>query len=425
MKRRSLLGFGAIGLLGAWTLRPGDQGQPHAGYFAALNQLLRREGSGIPLLVIDLDRLDQNADLLAERLNQKLPVRLVAKSLASTGLLNYLANRLGTQRFMVFHQPQLNQLAQDFPQADLLLGKPLPAAAALAFYQRLPVSSAFVAARQLTWLVDSPRRLAEYAELARALKQPLQIALEIDIGLARGGFASPPQLGQALQWLSDKPTPLQIRGLMGYDAHVAHTPFWLDQAQAFSESNARYQAFLDSAQRFETLWPKQPLLNGGGSLTYRLHAAGRTPINEVAIGSALLKPSDFDTALLADHSPALWLASPVLKAQRGDLPFIGAAQPLLQRWNPNRQRAFYLYGGRWPADPVSPPGLDYDQLYGRSANQERLVGSNGTALGIEDWVFLRPRRSEGLFAGFGELRLLRRGRFVGSWTPHGESSGSY
>ena len=147
MKRRSLLGFGAIGLLGAWALRPSDQGQPHASYFAALNQLLRREGGGIPLLVIDLDRLDQNADLLAQRLGQKLPVRLVTKSLASTGLLNYLTNRLGTQRFMVFHQPQLNQLAQDFPQADLLLGKPLPAAAALAFYQQLPVASTFIPAR--------------------------------------------------------------------------------------------------------------------------------------------------------------------------------------------------------------------------------------------------------------------------------------
>lgn len=425
MKRRSLLGFGAIGLLGAWALRPSDHGQPHASYFAALNQLLRREGGGIPLLVIDLERLDQNADLLAQHLGQKLPVRLVAKSLASTGLLNYLANRLGTQRFMVFHQPQLNQMALDFPQADLLLGKPLPAAAALAFYQQLPVASPFIPARQLTWLIDSPQRLAEYAELARALKQPLQIALEIDIGLARGGFASPTQLGQALQWLSDNPTPLRIRGLMGYDAHIAHTPFWVGQAQAFAESNARYLAFLDSARSFPALWPQQPLLNGGGSWSYSLHAAGRTPLNELAVGSALLKPSDFDTPLLAEHRPALWLASPVLKAQNGDLPFMGSSQALLQRWNPNRQRAFYLYGGQWPAVPVSPAGLDYDPLYGRSTNQERLIGSNHTALQVDDWVFLRPQRSEGLFAEFSELRLLRRGRFVGSWVPHGKGSATY
>nr|WP_298144617.1 alanine racemase [uncultured Pseudomonas sp.] len=422
MKRRSLLGLGAIGLLGGWALRPSDHGQPHSPYFATLNRLLARTSGGIPLLIIDLDRLDENADLVAQHLGKTLPLRLVVKSLASSGLLNYLANRIGTQRFMAFHQPQLNQLARDFPQADVLLGKPLPTAAALAFYQQLPPTTRFVPARQLTWLIDSMQRLADYAELARALKQPLQIALEIDIGLARGGFATPAQLGEALHWLGNNRAPLQVRGLMGYDAHVAHTPFWTDQAQAFAESNARYRAFIASAQGFAELWPQQPLFNGAGSLTYRLHTAGRSPLNEVALGSALLKPSDFDTALLAEQQAALWLASPVLKALNGELPFIGDAQALLQRWNPNRQRAFYLYGGRWPAEPVSPAGLDYDPLYGRSANQERLIGSRLTGLQTDDWVFLRPQRSEALFDEFSELRLLRRGRFVGSWTPLGRAA---
>ena len=150
MKRRSLIGIGAFGLLAGWALRPDDLGQPHTPYFAALNQLLRRAGAGLPLLVVDLDRLDQNADLLAEQLGSKLPLRLVAKSLASTGLLDYLAKKLSTQRFMVFHQPQINQLAVNFPQSDLLLGKPLPSAAALSFYQQLPQGSGFVPAEQLT-----------------------------------------------------------------------------------------------------------------------------------------------------------------------------------------------------------------------------------------------------------------------------------
>ena len=138
MNRRSLLGLGAIGLLGLWTLRPDDRGQPHAPYFAALDQLLQREGGGTAQLVIDLERLDHNAALLSQRLAGKLQLRLVVKSLASAGLLDYLSGKLATQRFMAFSQPQLNLLAQAFPQADLLLGKPLPSAAALAFYQQLP-----------------------------------------------------------------------------------------------------------------------------------------------------------------------------------------------------------------------------------------------------------------------------------------------
>lgn len=137
MNRRSLLGLGAIGLLGLWTLRPDDRGQPHAPYFAALDQLLQREGGGTAQPVIDFERLDHNAALLSQRLAGKLQLRLVVKSLASAGLLDYLAGKLATQRFMAFGQPQLNLLAQAFPQADLLLGKPLPSAA-LGFYQQLP-----------------------------------------------------------------------------------------------------------------------------------------------------------------------------------------------------------------------------------------------------------------------------------------------
>ena len=418
MKRRSLLGLGALGLLGGWALRPSDRGQPHTPYFAALNQLLRRAGAGLPLLVVDLERLERNAELLASQLGSQLPLRLVAKSLASTGLLDYLAKKLGTQRFMVFHQPQINQLAVNFPQADLLLGKPLPSAAALSFYQQLPQGSGFVPAEQLTWLIDSQTRLQEYAALANALNQPLQIAFEIDIGLARGGFATPAELGAAFTWLRNNPNRLRVRGLMGYDAHLAHTPFWTDQASAFADSAARYRAFITSAAAFAELWPQQPLLNGAGSLTYALHTRLDTPLNEVAVGSALLKPSDFDSDLLAAQQAALWIASPVLKALPGQLPFLDSSHQLLQGWNRNRQQAYYLYGGQWPATPESPAGLSYDSLYGRSANQERLIGSAGTDLQVDDWVFLRPHRSEGLFELFNQLVLLRNGRLVGSWSAN-------
>ncbi|HWV07897.1 MAG TPA: alanine racemase [Pseudomonas sp.] len=418
MKRRRLIGLGAAALIAGWALRPSDRGQAHAPYFDALNQLLRREGNGIPLLVVDMDALDHNTELLARRLAGKLPVRLVAKSLAANGLLGYLAEKLGTQRFMVFHQPQLNELARAFPRADLLLGKPLPAKAALSFYQQLGTRSAFDPSRQLTWLVDTPQRLAEYAQLAGALDQPLQIALEIDVGLARGGFPDPAQLATALTWLREHKPSLVLRGLMGYEVQVAHTPPWQSQASAFAESMARYRAFIDTARGFTDLWPNEPLLNGAGSLTYPLHAREDTPLNEVAVGSVLLKPGDFDSRLLGAHRPALYIASPVLKAQDGALPYLGGVQPLLQRWDRNRERALYIYGGQWPAEPLSPAGLRYDSLYGRSANQERLIGSERTAVGVDDWVFLRPERSEGVLTAFNELRLLRHGRFVGSWAPH-------
>ncbi|XLX39858.1 alanine racemase [Ectopseudomonas mendocina] len=420
MKRRHLLGLGALGLLGGWALRPSDQGRAHDAYFAELNRQLQRDGEGVPTLLLDLDRLDANADLLAARLAGRFQLRLVAKSLASTGLLEYLAKRLQTQRFMVFHQPQLNRLARSFPQADLLLGKPMPVAAALNFYRQLPRHLVFGPDLQVTWLIDSEQRMTQYAELAKALGRPLRIALEIDIGLERGGFATAQVLTQAMRQLGRLPG-LQLQGLMGYDAHVAHNPPWQDQSRAFNEADTRYHQFIASAQAFSELWPAAPLLNGGGSLTYLLHSQQETSLNEVAIGSALLKPAEFDTPLLQEHQPALWIASPVLKALDGALPYLQSLQPLIATWNPNRQHAYYLYGGRWPAQPVSPEGLGFDELYGRSANQERLIGSAATQLTNQDWVFLRPAISEGLLGDFSEIRLLRRGQLVGRWSTIGNA----
>ncbi len=417
MNRRHLLGLAALGLLGAWAARPGDNGRPYDDYFATLNRLLKQDGGGVPQLVVDMQRLDANAELLAQRLGTALPLRLVAKSLASDGLLAYLAQKLATRRFMVFHQPQLNNLARLFPDGDLLVGKPMPVNAALGFYQQLSNDTAFDPARQLTWLIDTPQRLQQYAELSAALKQPLQIALEIDLGLARGGFASSQAMGEALNALRTSKAALNIRGLMGYDAHVAHSPPWVGRDRAFADSNARYRAFVATAQTFGDLWPAQPLLNGAGSLTYALHARGDTPLNEVAVGSALLKPSEFDTDLLSGHSPALWIATPVLKAQEGSLPYLSSLQAALHTWDRNRQQAYYLYGGRWPAEPVAPAGLSYDTVYGRSANQERVNGSRATDLHADDWVFLRPQLSEGLLGDFSSLRLLRNNRFVGRWLP--------
>ncbi len=107
----------------------------------------------------------------------------------------------------------------------------------------------------------------------------------------------------------------------------------------------------------------------------------------------------------------------MLKVQSGTLPYLAGMQEAMQHWNRNRQRACYLYGGRWPAEPVSPAGLSYDEWYGRSANQERLIGSASTALAVDDWAFLRPQLSEGLLDDFSELRLWRHNRLVGRWLP--------
>ena len=110
-----------------------------------------------PVLLIDLDRLDYNIDVVMQSVKRgSKQLRLVEKSLPSPGLLNYIAQRAGTQKLMSFHQPFLNHDAVTFPQSDILLGKPLPVRSAELFYQ---THNARVICQSVAMVLDSPERL--------------------------------------------------------------------------------------------------------------------------------------------------------------------------------------------------------------------------------------------------------------------------
>ena len=164
------------------------------------------------------------------------------------------------------------------------------------------------------------------------------------------------------------------------------------------------------------------MLNAGGSPTYQLYDEGDFPFNELAAGSCLVKPTDFDLPSLADHQPASYIATPVLKhLDTLEIPGIdlGAVQTW---WNPNRAQTFFTYGGYWKAVPESPPGLSINPLFGRSTNQEMLNGSNRITLQPDDWVFLRPTQSEFVFLQFGDIAVLNRGTIEALWPVFQENA---
>jgi D-serine deaminase-like pyridoxal phosphate-dependent protein len=158
-----------------------------------------------------------------------------------------------------------------------------------------------------------------------------------------------------------------------------------------------------------------PILNAAGSPTYQLYDRGDYPFNELAAGSCLVKPSDFDLPSLDDHIAASYIAAPVLKRlEQTRIPGIDLGK-LQAMWNPNRERAFFTYGGYWKAEPVSPRGLSTNPLYGRSTNQELFNGSSSVDLQPDDWVFLRPTQSEFVFLQFGDIAVYEAGRVTEQW----------
>jgi D-serine deaminase-like pyridoxal phosphate-dependent protein len=192
---------------------------------------------------------------------------------------------------------------------------------------------------------------------------------------------------------------------------------------AYRAAIASYRAALDLVrERLGAAATARATLNTAGSPTYRLHVNDRLA-NEVAIGSAFVKPKDFDLDTLTHHVPAAFIATPVLKAlDPFTLPGIEALGPLLRFFDANTARAFFVHGGRWLAEPESPPGLEYNGLYGRSSNQELLTGSRSVDLKPDDYVFLRPTQSEAVLLQLGDLVVYEAGTVTGRWPTFGISA---
>jgi D-serine deaminase-like pyridoxal phosphate-dependent protein len=414
--RRKLLGgglaLGALGLLG--LARPGAHGKNHSDYYLGIGRALDKAGLARPTMVIDRQVLNKNIATLQSHLGNRYNYRIVAKSLPSMPLIETVMSQTGSQRLMVFHQPFLNHLAHALPDSDVLLGKPMPVAAAARFYRELGATS-FQPAQQLQWLIDNPTRLIQYSELAEGLDTSMAINLELDVGLHRGGFGNPTMLAQALEFIAQDPR-LHFSGFMGYEAHVAKMPGVLGGPDAaFAAAQQRYTDAVAVAEQTLSKSIRDLTLNAAGSPTYQLYD-GTQMGNELSAGSCLLKPTDFDLATLADHQPAAFIATPVIKAlKRTEVPGIEFMSKPLRWWDPNLAQTFFIYGGNWQARPESPAGLQTNALFGHSSNQEMLNGSADIALQQDDWVFLRPTQSEAVLLQFGDIAVYDKGEIVDFW----------
>lgn len=391
-------------------------------YFQNLSHALQQAGCCAPTLVIDKERLDRNIDQLINVLNRGFDYRIVAKSLPSVPLLQYIMRRTGTHRLMSFHLPFLMHLVEHLPAADILLGKPMPVAAARRFYQWHAAQTAnvcFSPEMQLQWLIDNNDRLRQYELLAQGLNTRMRISLEIDIGLHRGGFKPDEDFVQALKIISASPW-LSLSGLMGYEAHISKIPGILGgHEKAFAESQHTYSQFVDLIK--ETLG-KDALeglcLNTGGSSTYPLYDDENLGVvNELATASALVKPTDFDVFTLDHHQPASFIATPVLKTvDNPEIPMAPMLSSVLRLFRQLPSRAAFIYGGNWLAQPCYPADSERANILGHSSNQELYTLPADCDIKQDDFFYFRPTQSEAVFLQFGNIAVYDQGQ-ISDWWP--------
>jgi len=379
-------------------------------YFAQLSQALHQARIAEPTTIIDRERLQHNIQTMLKTLPQGMGYRLVAKSLPCEQLIREVRAQTKTHRLMVFNLSYLLLLADIMPECSFLLGKPLPHQALAQFLEQQS------APLNIQWLVDDVARLTQYEDRAKQYQQKLQINLELDVGLHRGGFAQTPLLEQALAMINTS-AYLSFSGFVGYEPHLGNLPEqdgWRERAK-----HAAWEIYQNALTIAEQAGYDRNLLtrNAAGSPTYPLYRDTHIA-NEVSVGSVLVKPTDFDTELLADHLPAAVIATPVLKiASELKVPGLAFASRPTRLNIPQDKKMVFIYGGKWMAQPTFPKGLAYSQIFGRSSNQEMLEADAHLNLQPDDFIFLRPTQSEAILTQFGDIAIYQNHKIQTSWKP--------
>jgi D-serine deaminase-like pyridoxal phosphate-dependent protein len=381
------------------------------GYFRALSEALRQVGACGPRMIIDLDRLDANIDLIARGAARGVALRIVDKSLPSIDLMKRVMARIGARKVMSFHLPVTLALLEAMPDIDVLYGKPLPVPAFSAALTRLEQGARQRLLNQTVFLVDTAERLRQISALAAEASVVFRIAFEVDVGMHRGGIADPQALaGLVRAAVSD--AGLRIEGLMAYEAHIPEIPGLFGgvegEAAKVSRRLADFAAVLPENAR--------AIINTGGSKTVLVYAdAGAA--NEISVGSAFVKPTDFDKPSLAALKPAAFIATPVLKVVDALLPGPLAVTRALQALRLFGRKGCFLYGGNWLAKPVFPAGMVDSSLWGHSSNQQFMALPADSDVKVDDFAFFRPTQSEALLQQFGPLLLYSNGKISGEWLP--------
>lgn len=380
-------------------------------YFRSLATALHDAGRHRPTLVIDLDRLDANLDIVRESTAPGVALRVVDKSLPSIPLLAHVMEKLDTRRIMSFDLPVTCAVLQAFPDVDVLFGKPMPTAALDALFAEMTPSALADFVVRTVLLADGLTRVEQLAALAARRQIRLRIALEVDVGMHRGGLGTETAIMEATA-AALRPGSLILEGIMGYEAHIPAIPGFAGGAAAEAKAvKSRLRTFA------EALPPDcRRIINSGGSKTVMTYADPGAA-TELSVGSAFVKPTDFDTDALERLQPAAFIATPVLKVVDAMLPGPSWMTSIFQRLGLFGTKGCFLYGGHWLAKPAYPEGMRESRLWGHSSNQQFMALPEASDLHEDDLVFFRPTQSEAVLWQFGAIQLFSKGRIVGAWPP--------
>ncbi len=352
----------------------------------------------LPAAVVDLDLLEKNAQDILKRAGD-MRIRIASKSVRCRRVLEHLFKCSPRfQGLMTFTAEETLHLAQQGLD-DFLLGYPTT--------DRVSVEALLKLNKKITFMVDSKEQIQFLASCGSSVRVCLDIDMSTPFpGLWFGVRRSPLRTLQDVQQLiSDLPSQVQIKGLMGYEAQIAGLGNRGVLGPIIRFLQRRSHA--DYARRRGEIvaWLKQhhtlDVVNGGG--TGSLEWSSQDPgVDEVTVGSGFYSPALFDHYVNFHHAPAAFFAVALVRQPApGMWTALGGGYTASGEINVNKRPLPYL-----------PAGIRLVEQEGCGEVQTPFTYRGPEKLTLGDPVFFRHAKAGELCERFNEVLLLKNGKIL-------------
>jgi D-serine deaminase-like pyridoxal phosphate-dependent protein len=360
-------------------------------------------GLPAPLVAVDLDAFDANADDLVRRAGG-LPIRVASKSVRCRTLLDRVLARPGFAGVMAYAVPEAVWLVGTGVR-DVFVAYPSVDEAALR-----AVATDDLLRAEVTVTIDSVEHVRWLRDTLGPEVAGLGVALDCDASLRVGrvhlGVRRSPtrDAEQALAVVrAALGVGLDVRGVMFYDAQVAGLPdagphIRTMKRRSVRELEQRRRAVVTAVRGEADL----RFVNAGG--TGSLHRFGDDRVvTELAAGSGLYAPTLFDGYDDVDLRPAMAFALPVVRRPaQGFVTAFGGG---------------YVSSGEPGWSRVPSPvrrGLSLVRTEATGEVQTPLRGEDADGLEIGDRVWMRGAKAGELLERFDAVHLVAGGELVGT-----------
>jgi D-serine deaminase-like pyridoxal phosphate-dependent protein len=234
----------------------------------------RRRGDLItPALILDLDVARKNIATMAERLsrlNAKLRPHVKVQKSAELARLQIAAGAIGVCTATVWEAIAMSRAGI----ADVMIANETGG--------RDKLRSLAEAARdaRFTATIDHPANARELAAALRAAGSRLDVVIEIDVGMGRGGVRSAEEAVALARHVAAFPE-LRFRGVQGYEGHCMLEP---DRALRLQKARAAIDQVGAVIDRLAAAGFRCEIVSAGGTGTYDI-TGGDPRVTEIQAGS--------------------------------------------------------------------------------------------------------------------------------------------